>query len=105
MQKKFETILSISKFYARIDARTYAQARVFWPEIDRTHIDLDPDKYEWEMNYRYENMIMSKFSENFTKWRLDDVINQGQGWKLCSALLICLYIRVQNLKTFDWAIF
>ena len=24
---------------------------------------------------------MSSFSENFTKWRLDDVISQGQGWK------------------------
>ena len=82
-----------------------ADARVFWPEIDRTHIDLDHDKYEWEMNYRYENMIMSKFSENFTKWRLDDVINQGQDWKLCCALFICLYICVPNFKIFDWAIF
>ena len=49
MQNKFETILSILKFCARIDARTYAHARVFWPEIDRTDIDLDHDKYEGEM--------------------------------------------------------
>ena len=49
MQNKFETILSILKFCARIDARTYAHARVFWPEIDRTDIDLDHDKYEWEI--------------------------------------------------------
>ena len=46
---------------AHTDARTYAHARVFWPEIDRTDIDLDHDKYEWEMTYRYENMIMSVF--------------------------------------------
>ena len=44
MQNDFETILSISKFYARIDARTYAHARVIWPAIDRTDIDLDHDK-------------------------------------------------------------
>ena len=74
------------KFCARIDARTYAHARVFWPEIDRTDIDLDHDKYEWEMAFGYEDMIMSWFSENFTKWRLDDVISQGQGWKICCVL-------------------
>ena len=50
MQKNFETILSILKFCARTDARMYAHARVIWPEIDRTDIDLDHDKYEWEMN-------------------------------------------------------
>ena len=49
MQNEFETILSILKFCARTDARTYAHARVFWPEIDRTDIDLDHDKYEWEI--------------------------------------------------------
>ena len=64
MQKKFETILSIIKFCARTDARTYAHARVFWPKIDRTDIDLDHDKYEWEMNFGYEDMIMSYFSQN-----------------------------------------
>ena len=46
MQKKFETILSIITFCARTDARTYAHARVFRSEIDRTDIDLDHDKYE-----------------------------------------------------------
>ena len=85
-QNKFETILSILKFCARTDARTYAHARVFWPEIDRTDIDLDHDKYEWEMVFGYEDMIMSWFSENFTKWRLDDVISQGQGWKYVCVL-------------------
>ena len=28
--------------------------------------------------WRYDHEL---FSENFTKWRLDDVISQGQGWK------------------------
>ena len=46
MQNYFETILGILKFCARIDARTYAHARVIRPEIDRTDIDLDHDKYE-----------------------------------------------------------
>ena len=46
MQKKFDTILSIFIFCARADVRTYACARVFWPEIDRTDIDLNHDKYE-----------------------------------------------------------
>ena len=59
MQNDFETILSISKFF---DARTYAHARVIWPEIDRTDIDLDHDKYEWEIPFGYEDMIMSWFS-------------------------------------------
>ena len=62
MKNDFETILSISKFCARIDARTYAHARVIWPEIDRTDIDLDHDKYEWEIPFGYEDMIMSWFS-------------------------------------------
>ena len=62
MQTDFETILSISKFYACIDARTYAHARVFWTAIDRTDIDLDHDKYEWEIPFGYEDMIMSWFS-------------------------------------------
>ena len=71
--------MSILKFCARAHARAYAHARAFWPEIDRTDIDLDHDKYELEIFFGYEEMIMSKFSENFTKWRLDDVISQGQG--------------------------
>ena len=104
MQNKFETILSISKFCARIDARTYAHARVFWPEIDWTDIDLDHNKYEWEIPFGYEDMIMSKFSENFTKWRLDDVISQGQGWKPYCVMSICLYICVLNFKAFEWTI-
>ena len=56
MQNDFETILIISKIYARIDAR------VIWPAIDRTDIDLDHDKYEWEIPFGYEDMIMSWFS-------------------------------------------
>ena len=59
MQNKFETFLSILKFCARTDARMYAHARVFWPEIDRTDIDLDRAKYEWEITFRYEDMIIS----------------------------------------------
>ena len=49
----------------------------YWLEIDQTDNDLDHDKYEWEMTFGYEDMIMSWFSENFTKWRLDDVISQN----------------------------
>ena len=62
MQNDFETFLSIWKFSARIDARRYAHARVFLPEIDRTDIDLDHYKYEWEKAFGYEDMIMSWFS-------------------------------------------
>ena len=62
MQNDFKTILSILKFCARIDARTYAHARVLWPEIDRTDIDPDHDKYESEIPFGYEDMIMSWFS-------------------------------------------
>ena len=58
-KKKFETILSILNFCARIDARKYAHARVFWPDIDRTNIDLDHDKYEWEIIFGYEDIIIS----------------------------------------------
>ena len=104
MQNKFETILSFSKFCARIDARTYAHARVIWPEIDRTDIDLDRDKYEWEILFGYEDMIMSRFSYIFTKWRMDDVISDGECWKRYCALYICLYICVPNFKAFDLAI-
>ena len=93
------------KICARTDARTYAHARVFWPEIERKDIDLDHDKFEWEMAFGYEDMIMSWFSDNFTKWPLDDVISQGQSWKLFCALLYWLYICVPNFKTFDWEIF
>ena len=35
----------------------------------------------WKITLGYGDMIKSWFSENFTKWRLDDVISQGQGWK------------------------
>ena len=67
MQTKFKTILSNFKFYARVNARTYAYAHVcahLLTEIDRTDIDLNPDKYEWEMTIRYEDMIISWFSQN-----------------------------------------
>ena len=64
MQNKFEKILSILKFCARKDARTYAQARVFWTEIDRTDNDLDHDKYKLEMTFGYKDMIMSWFLQN-----------------------------------------
>ena len=48
--------------------------------------------------FGYEDMIMRWFSKNFTKWRLDDVISQGQGWKTYRVLSICLYICVPNIK-------
>ena len=62
MQNDFETILSILKFCARVDARTYAHARIIWAEINWTDIDLDHDKYEWEIPFSYEDMIMRWFS-------------------------------------------
>ena len=105
MQNDFETILSILKLCARTDTRMYAHAPVFWPEIDRTDIDLDHDKYEWEMVFGYEDMIKSLFSENFTKWRLYNVISQGQGWKNVCVLFLCLNICVPNFKVFGWTIF
>ena len=58
MQNKFKTILSIFIFCARWRADVRMRA-CFWPEIDRTDIDLNHDKYEWEMPFRYEDMIMS----------------------------------------------
>ena len=73
MQNKFETILSIYKFCARTDARTYAHARVFWPEIDRTDIDLDHDKYELKNHFwlwRYDQeFIFRKFHKMAPRWR------------------------------------
>ena len=92
----------ILRAHRRADVRVRAR---FFHEIDRTDIDLNHDKYEWEMPFRYEDMIMNWFPENFTKWRLDDVISEGQCWKHYCALYICLYICVPNLKVFDWAIF
>ena len=56
MQNDFETILSILKFCARIDAH------IIWAEINRTDIDLNHDKYEWELPFGYEDKIMSWFS-------------------------------------------
>ena len=89
-------------FFARALTRGRTRTRAFfWPEIDRTDIDLDHDKYEWEITFGYEDMNKSWFSENFTKWRLDDVISQGQGWKRYCDFSICLYICVPNFKLFD----
>ena len=48
----------------RARTRTRMFARIYWREIDRTDIDLNPDKYEWEMTIRYEDMIISWFSQN-----------------------------------------
>ena len=63
----------------RARTRTRMFARIYWREIDRTDIDLNPDKYEWEMTIRYEDMIISWF---FTKWRLDDVTMNLSHWKV-----------------------
>ena len=38
------------------------------------------------------------YSENFTKWRLDDVINEGQGWKRYA--LPCLYMPIHMCAKF-----
>ena len=51
-----------------------AYARVFWPEIDRTDIDLVPGKYEWEMSFRYEDMIIFWFSQNGAQMTLSDKV-------------------------------
>ena len=102
MQNDFKTILSILKFCARIDTRKYAHARVIWPEIDRTDIDLYHDEYEWEIAFGYEDMIMSWFYKMAPRW--------GHQWTSMSKTLLCfctyaLYICVPNFKAFDWAIF
>ena len=56
----------------RADKRARAHlAHVYWPEIDRTDIDLIHDKYEWKITFRYEDMIISWFSQNgawMTSW-------------------------------------
>ena len=70
-----------------ICARTYAYARVYWPEIDRTDIDLDHGKYEWEMTFSYEVMIIRVFFFK-TKWRLDDVTITPWPWKGCGNLIL-----------------
>ena len=58
--------LKILRVHCR--TRTNACARVFWHEIDWTDIDLDHDKYEWEMTYRlwkYDHEInFQKISKN-----------------------------------------
>ena len=48
----------------RADERARAFAHIYWPEIDRTDIDLIHDKYEWKITFRYEDMIISWFSQN-----------------------------------------
>ena len=73
MPKKFRTILSNLKFYARIYARTYAYAH-FWTHLLTWNW---PDKYwpwSWQiwmrngfLLWRYDRKLI------FTKWRLDDV--------------------------------
>ena len=63
----------------RARTRTRMFARIYWPEIDRTDIDLNPDKYEWEMTFplwRYDHKLI------FTKWRLDDVTINLSHWKV-----------------------
>ena len=64
MQNESKMIWSNLKFCARIDARTYAHARVFVTDIDWTHIKLDHDKYEWGKTFCYEDMVMSWISQN-----------------------------------------
>ena len=87
------------KNFARALTRGRTRTRAFFDlKLTGLILTLIMDKYEWEMTYRYENMIMSNFSEHFTKWRLDDVISQGQGWKVCCVLFICLYICVLKFQ-------
>ena len=94
MQNKFKTILSILKFL-RAYTRGRTRTRSFFDlKFDRTDIDLDHDKYEWEITFGYEDMIMRWFSENFTKWRLDDVTSQGQGRKICLCFVPYAYTYV-----------
>ena len=82
MQKKFKTILSNFKFYARINARTYAYAHFC------AHLLIWnwPDKYwpwSWQiwmrndfLLWRYDHKLI------FTKWRLDDVTIILSLWKV-----------------------
>ena len=64
MQNEFESILSIFKFCARTDARTYAYARVYVDGIVWTDMNIHRAKYEWKMTFRYEDMIMKWFLQN-----------------------------------------
>ena len=82
MQKKFKTILSNFKFYARINARTYAYAH-FCAHLSTWNW---PDKYwtwSWQiwmrngfLLWRYDHKLI------FTKWRLDDVTINLSLWKV-----------------------
>ena len=82
MQKKFKTILSNIKFYARINARTYAYAQ-FCAHLSTWNW---PDKYwpwSWQiwmrngfLLWRYDHELI------FTKWRLDDVTITSSLWKV-----------------------
>ena len=73
-----------------------------WPEIDRTDIDLNLDEYEWQLIFCYENMIMIWFSENFTKWRLDDVTIICWTWKCFCHVLWWWPMTVSKLKEIGW---
>ena len=79
MQKKFGTILSIFIF-ARALTRGRTHARAF-SDLKLTFlidIDLNHDKYEWEMPFRYEDMILSKKYQKKHKmapgWRHEDLM-------------------------------
>ena len=71
-------------FFLRALTRGRTHARAFSDlKIDRTDIDLNHDKYEWEMPFRYEDMIMSKkYQKKNTKWRLDDVMKTSWPWNV-----------------------
>ena len=62
--RRFWAILNFTRALTRARTRTRIFARIYWPEIDRTDIDLNHDKYEWEIPFRYEDMIISWFSQN-----------------------------------------
>ena len=62
--RRFWAILNFTRALTRAPTRTRIFARIYWSEIDPTNMDLDHDKYEWEMAFCYEDMIISWFSQN-----------------------------------------
>ena len=62
--KRFWAILNFTRALTLARSRTRMFAHIYWRKIDRTDLDLNPDKYEWEMTIRYEDMIISWFLQN-----------------------------------------
>ena len=80
---------AFENFARALTARTYAHARIFWPETDRTDIDLDLDKYEWEMTFRYEDYDHEFIFRKFHK--MAPMMNSSVKVKVENLTVLCPY--------------